>query len=118
MVVLLACLAVWLAPAPAQRAATPAPYVALPHAASVAASDTLRYSTRAGQPFIAALPARVGSAEATYRVYSAPALSWLVDRSFFWNVQAGESGTLPVVFERSTSGGGTDTLVLLVEITR
>jgi hypothetical protein len=113
VVALLACLAVWLAPAPAQRAATPAPY-----ATTTAMSDTLRYSTRAGQAFIAALPARVGSAEATYRVTSAPALSWLVDRSFFWNVQAGESGTLPVVFERRTAGGGTDTLVLLVEITR
>lgn len=115
MVVLLACLALWGAPVPAQRAAAPAPYAG--RAAGVAA-DTLRYSTRAGQPFIAALPARVGSAEATYRVVEAPALSWLVDRSFFWNVQPGESGTLPVVFERRTAGGGTDTLVLLVEITR
>lgn len=114
MVGLLACLAVWAAPAPAdvllaQRADASPRY---------AAADTLRYSTPAGAPFIVALPAREGGAEVTYRPLRLPALSWLVDRSFYWNVQPGESGTLPVVFERIVAGRERDTLVLLVELTR
>lgn len=117
MVCLVACLAIAAAPtwttarAP-QRAPDAQRYVEAP-----VRSDTLRYTARAGEAFIAALPARVGGAEATYRPLELPALSWLVDRSFYWNVQAGESGTLPVVFERR-AGGGADTLVLLVDITR
>ena len=80
------------------------------------ASDTLRYVARDGTPFIVGLPARTPSGEASYRLLEAPALSWLVDRSFYWNVQAGEQGTLPILLERLTPGGGRDTLVLLVEI--
>lgn len=86
--------------------------------APAAVADTLVYSTRAGEPFIVALPARLGGAEVTYRPLELPALSWLVDRSFFWNVLGGETGTLPVVFERAVAGREADTLVLLVEITR
>lgn len=117
MVCFIASLAVWTAAFAAeapQRAPDARPYMAF----GAAASDTLRYTARAGQPFIVALPARVGGAEATYRPLEAPALSWLVDRSFYWNVQPGESGTLPVVFERRTPGGGADTLVLLVDLTQ
>lgn len=109
MVGLLAVLAASAVASPTpQRAATPAPSVA---------ADTLRYATPAGVPFIVGLPARVDGAEATYRPMELPALSWLVDRSFFWNVQPGESGTLPVRFERLVAGRGAEPLVLLVEIT-
>ena len=88
-------------------------------AASVQASpaDTLRYSVRAGETLIVALPPRAAGAEVRYEVEQAPALSWLVDRSFLWRTLAQERGTLPVRFRRFGGSGGTDTLILLVEIT-
>lgn len=95
-------------PAPAQRSADVRGYVAPP--------DTLTFTARAGQPFLASLPARVDGQEATYRTVEAPALSWLVDRSFFWNILAGERGTLAVRFERRVGGGPPEPFVLLVEI--
>ncbi len=86
-----------------------------PQRTSEAAGDTLRYEVRAGQAFLVALPARVGGAPAEYRVVSAPAMSWLVDRSFFWQTIASERGLMPVVFQYSPAPD--DTLVLLVEVT-
>ena len=92
------------------------PTVAAP---SVQASpaDTLRFSVRAGETLIVALPPRVAGAEVRYEIDQAPALSWLVDRSFLWRTLAQERGTLPVRFRRLGAAGGTDALVLLVEIT-
>lgn len=100
-----------LAAAPAERGAPPDPY-----AEGTPLADTLRYSVRAGEALIVALPPRVGGAEATYEVLEAPALSWLVDRSFMWRTLARERGTLPVRFLRRAQGAAPDTLVLLVEI--
>ena len=89
-----------------------------PAFASVQASpsDTLRYSVRAGETLIVALPPRVDGREVRYEVEQAPALSWLVDRSFMWRTLSQERGTLPVRFRRYGAAGGTDELVLLVEI--
>ena len=84
-------------------------------AASPTVADTLRYQVRAGQPLLVALPSRAGGREATYAVVSAPAMSWLVDRSFFWQTLPSERGLLPVVFRQTAATA--DTLVLLVEIT-
>ena len=80
------------------------------------AADTLRYRVFAGEPLIVALPSQVDGREATYRLLEAPALSWLVDRSFLWRTTPGERGQLPILIERRTEGGLADTLVLLVEI--
>ncbi|HEX8299956.1 MAG TPA: hypothetical protein VF594_12410 [Rubricoccaceae bacterium] len=93
------------APAPAARA-KPAPE-------TVAAGDTLHYEVRAGQPFLVVLPARADGRPATYRIASAPAMSWLVDRSFFWQTLPTERGLMPVVFEPTPDG---EPLVLMVEI--
>ena len=82
--------------------------------AEASPSDTLRYSVRAGETLIVALPPRVGGREARYEVVQAPALSWLVDRSFMWRTLSQERGTLPVRFRRADGSGE---LVLLVEIT-
>lgn len=82
-----------------------------------AAAETLRVSVRAGQPLITSLPDRYRGAEARYRALRAPALSWLVDRSFFYQTQPGERGDLPVLFERSAGDTVADTLVLVVSIT-
>jgi len=108
LAVALAAPTVSLAAPPAQRSADLIGYVAPP--------DTLTYTARAGQPFLVSLPARVGGQEATYRTVEAPALSWLVDRSFFWNVLAGERGTLAIRFERRVGSGAPEPFVLLVEI--
>ena len=78
-----------------------------------ASADTLRYSVRAGETLIVGLPAGAG---VEYRVERAPALSWLVDRSFMWRTLPQERGALPVVFRRLREGRGDDRLVLLVEI--
>ena len=72
---------------------------------------------RAGETLIVALPPRVAGREVRYQVQQAPALSWLVDRSFMWRTLRQERGTLPVRFRRTGGAGGTDELVLLVEIT-
>ena len=93
---------------------------AVPAASSLQASvaaDTLRYSVRAGETLIVGLPARVAGVEVDYEIDEAPALSWLVDRSFMWRTLAQERGTLPVRLRRTASGRADDVVVLLVEIT-
>ena len=80
-------------------------------------ADTLRYAVRAGETLIVALPPRVGGAEARYQVDRAPALSWLVDRSFMWRTLARERGLMPVVLRRLVAGREPETVVLLVEVT-
>ena len=100
-----------VAAAPPQRAAAPARYPG-----GAAQADTLRAQVRAGETLIVALPASVGGVEATYRVVEAPALSWLVDRSFLWRTLAAERGELAVTFERRSGAAPTE-VVLLVEIT-
>ena len=99
-----------VAAAPPQRAAAPARYPA-----EAVRADTLRAQVRAGETLIVALPASVSGVEAVYRVVEAPALSWLVDRSFMWRTLPRERGELAVRFERAGAAPGE--VVLLVEIT-
>ena len=113
-------LAAW---GPAERAEAPvralkvasggAPAPGAPEATPGAATDTLRYSVRAGDPLIVALPAAEGGREVTYRLVDAPALSWLVDRSFMWRTTEQERGTLPILIERMPSR---ERLVLMVTL--
>jgi hypothetical protein len=86
-------------------------------AGPAAASDTLRYEVRAGQPLLVALPARHGRQPASYRLIEGPALSWLVDRSFYWRTLPTEGGTMPVLIRRVAPGVEPDTLVLMVRVT-
>lgn len=100
-----------LAPtAAAERAPAPDPY-------PTAHADTLRYQVRAGETLIVALPGRVGGADVSYEVVEAPALSWLVDRSFMWRTLPQERGLLPVRLRRTAQGSAPEEVVLLVEIT-
>ena len=85
--------------------------------AQASPADTLRYTVRAGETLIVALPPRAAGREVRYEVEEAPALSWLVDRSFMWRTLRQERGTLPVRFRRHGGAGGTDALVLIVEVT-
>ncbi|MGB3543144.1 hypothetical protein [Rubrivirga sp.] len=82
-----------------------------------ASADTLRYTVRAGETLIVSLPARVAGSEVQYEVVNAPALSWLVDRSFMWRTLERERGTLPVRLRRLIPGSASEPVVLLVEIT-
>lgn len=107
---LLAVGALVLAAAPAERADAAPPSAAplvVDAAAAGTVADTLRAAVQAGQTLVVALPG-------DYETVRAPALSWLVDRSFMWRTLAQERGTLPVLFRRR--GAPADTLVLLVEI--
>ena len=81
----------------------------------VVAADTIRTTVQAGEPLIVTLPDQHGGREATYRVVDAPALSWLVDRSFYWRTLASERGLRLVRFER-TAGGARSPFVLAVEV--
>jgi len=108
---LLIC-ALGLAPAAtAERAPVPPPY-----GAPQASADTLRYSVRAGETLIVALPGSVAGADVAYEVIEAPALSWLVDRSFMWRTLARERGTQPLRHPR-IGGGAPEEVVHHVEIT-
>ena len=110
---LLICALGLTAAASAERAVPAVPYLG---AQTSALADTLRFEVRAGETLIVGLPPRVAGAEATYEVVEAPALSWLVDRSFYWRTLAQERGTLPVRLRRLVSGRGSEDVVLLVEI--
>ena len=92
------------------------PAEASPYAAAAAAQDTLRYAAVAGRPLIVGLPARYQGAPARYELVEAPALSWLVDRSFLWSTQPGERGALPIKIRRTAPGALPDTLVLIVDL--
>ena len=78
--------------------------------------DTLSLQVRAGLPLLAALPGRHRGQPASYRLIEAPALSWLVDRAFYWRTLPSESGTMPVLIRRVAPGVEPDTLVLMVRV--
>ena len=80
-------------------------------------ADTLELSVEAGTPLITALPAAPDDSSVTYEVVRAPALSWLVDRSFFWDTRAQDAGSHEIVFRRTTDAR-TDTVVLSVTVTQ
>lgn len=69
-----------------------------------------------GEPLIVQLPKTYQGAPASYELLEGPALSWLVDRSFFWRTLRSERGTLPIYFSRNVQGLPQSTLVLLVEL--
>ncbi len=77
------------------------------------AADTLRFALPSGEALVAALP---GDAGTTDRPLRAPALSWLVGRSFFWQTVPAERGREFVLLERKRADGRTDTLVLVIDV--
>jgi hypothetical protein len=78
-----------------------------------ASSDTLRLSIASGEPLVAELP---GDPSWTFRTLRAPALSWLVGRSFYWRTLPGERGREFVLIERRYRGEPQDTLVVVVDV--
>lgn len=79
-------------------------------------ADTLHLQVRAGEPLLATLPARHQGQPASYRLVRGPALSWLVDRAFYWRTLPSESGAMPVLVRRVAPGVEPDTLVLMVRV--
>lgn len=77
------------------------------------ASDTVRLSIESGEPLVTALP---GESSWTFRTLRAPALSWLVGRSFYWKTLPGERGREFVLIERRYRSEPQDTLVLVVDV--
>lgn len=77
-----------------------------------ALTDTLQLRVTAGSPLIASLPDSTG---ATYSILRAPALSWLIQRSFLWNTSPETSGRHAILLVRDI-GSTPDTLVLLVTV--
>ncbi len=80
---------------------------------ALAAVDTLRLSVRSGEPLVAALP---GESAWTFRSLRAPALSWLVGRSFYWKTLPGERGREYVLIERRYQSVPQDTLVVVIDV--
>jgi hypothetical protein len=70
-------------------------------------SDTLHASADAGEPLVLLLP------EASYAIRCAPALSWLVQRSFMWNTVPADTGRHEILLGRT---GTPDTLVLIITV--
>jgi hypothetical protein len=77
------------------------------------ASDTLRVAVDSGEPLVTALP---GESSWTFRSLRAPALSWLVGRSFYWKTLPGERGREFILIERRYQGEPQDTLVVIVDV--
>lgn len=83
-------------------------------------ADTLRYSVPAGETLIVTLPDLYRGEEASYQILSAPALSWLVDRSFFWQTRREDCGVMLVSLKRDAGSGigkrDADRVVLRIEL--
>ncbi len=121
---LLLATAVFLRPAPASAlTGTYAPGgVPVHHAAADGSlfsprSDTLRYVVKRGTVFIAALPDTLADQPVSaYAVLRAPAMSWLVDRSFFWRTRPEDTGSATLLFRVSFANAPDDTLAVRVDV--
>ncbi len=85
-----------------------------------ATPDTLKQSVRTGDVLIFALPESIDSKPVNaYRIVWAPALSWLVDHSFFWRTRPADTGRHEILFGfNPTIDAPVDTLVVVVEVSR
>lgn len=78
-----------------------------------APADTVRLAVASGDPLVTELP---GDDAWTFRTLRAPALSWLVGRSFYWRTLPAERGREFVLIERRYRSEPQDTLVLVVDV--
>ena len=79
--------------------------------------DTLYYTVKAGEVLIFALPELWEAIPVEhYSIVHAPALSWLVDRSFFWRTLEENVGTYHVIFEVDYPDEPADTLVVSIAV--
>jgi hypothetical protein len=84
----------------------------------VAPADTVRRRVAAGEPLIMTLPGALSDRPvAAYRLLQAPALSWLVGRSFFWRTRPEDAGTHVLLVRAAFDQPPPDTLTILVDVT-
>lgn len=82
-----------------------------------ALADTLHRSIPAGDVLIMALPRSLGSRPVdAYEIIRAPALSWLVDRSFFWRTRSADLGVHAIHFRAAFPNDTVDTLTVQVTV--
>ncbi len=96
------------------RGATPAREL---RSRTEASSDTLVYRTRPDRTFIITLPDSAGQKPVIrYTPLRIPALSWLVDRSFFWYIRPQDRGIFHLLFHREQPELSPDTLIVTVYV--
>ena len=80
-------------------------------------AETLSYIVEAGEVLIFNLPELLGGKKITeYKIKRAPALSWLVTRSFFWRTLATDVGKHEVLLNAIVNGSAVESVVVEVEI--
>ena len=85
--------------------------------ASKPQAETLSYIVQAGEVLIFNLPELLGGQKIEeYSIKKAPALSWLVKRSFFWRTLAKDVGKHEVLLNALVSGSAVESVVVEVEI--
>ncbi len=80
-------------------------------------AETLSYVVQAGEVLIFNLPELLdGRRISEYKIKRAPALSWLVTRSFFWRTLAKDVGKHEVLLSAMVNGSAVDSVVVEIEI--
>ncbi len=80
-------------------------------------AETLSYIAQAGEVLIFNLPELLdGRKIDEYRIKEAPALSWLVKRSFFWRTLPKDVGKHEVLLNALVNGSAMESVVVEIEI--
>lgn len=80
-------------------------------------AETLSYVSQAGQVLIFNLPENIGQRKIdAYRIRKAPALSWVVKRSFFWRTLPKDAGKHEVLLQALVNGLAVEQVVVLIDI--
>ncbi len=80
-------------------------------------AETLSYIIQAGEVLIFNLPEVIEGREIdSYRLKESPALSWLVEKSFFWRTLANDVGQHEILLSVIRNGIVIDELVVQVDI--
>ncbi len=80
-------------------------------------AETLSYIVQSGEVLIFNLPELLGGKKIEeYEIKRAPALSWLVKRSFFWRTLATDVGEHEVLLNAMVNGSSVESVVVQVEI--
>jgi hypothetical protein len=82
-----------------------------------APAETLSYVVQSGEVLIFNLPTSFGTRRMErYRLKKAPALSWLVDRSYFWRTLSKDVGEHTLIFEATTTGSTVEEIYVVVDV--
>lgn len=82
-----------------------------------ARAETLSYVSQAGEVLIFNLPATLGQRKIdSYTITKAPALSWLVKKSFFWRTLPKDAGKHEILLKAVADGRNVEDVVVQVEI--